>query len=582
MPVSYEFIAGLKVESTPEPKPKDGIDLAEKIATDLGYIRKKKGPVYILRECPFCKSTDNGAVVGRVGDDGGYFFRCQHKRCKNKKWADLKAHVGLATGRLDKVRKILQEQGKAALEQPEVQAEISRLKAAGELKKLKDTAEDVGITYKALLEAAKSPFAIAQNMADKWIPEYHIKTDRLTRQIFYYEAGVYVGAEDFIAALIDDKFRGVNTTSFIKNVLEYIKRHSWFDFKDEWLAVDNGLVDTKTLAVIGFSPDTVTRIKLNVAHDPEAQCPKWTKFIEECESDPVLLQEAGGYSLLPGYPWQKAIMLLGGGGQGKSVFLRVLGEIMGMENVSAASLQTLVDNRFGTNSLYGKLANMAGDIPDMALSNTAIFKALTGDDRIRAEEKGQPAYEFWNRAKLLFSANALPPTKDKSGGYFRRWILADFNRKMVTDPNPRLTAELLAEKSGIFNWMLEGAKRLNEKGFTYTIDYEEMARRYIERSEPITLFLKDCCEEDFDRFESSKRVFAAYNAWARTRKKKRMSGKEFIGAMRNQTIYTIEYHRRGTPDDHYERPMGFSGIRLVKDADQIAKDLLGKDAGGDD
>ena len=61
-----------------------------------------------------------------------------------------------------------------------------------------------------------------------------------------------------------------------------------------------------------------------------------------------------------------------------------------------------------------------------------------------------------------------------------------------------------------------------------------------------------------------------------------MSGKEFIGAMRNQTIYTIEYHRRGTPDDNYDRPMGFSGIRLVKEADQIAKDLLGKDAGGDD
>jgi len=411
-------------------------------------------------------------------------------------------------------------------------------------------------------------------MADGWIREFHIKTDKLTRRIYHYENGVYVDADDFLSCLIDEKFRGINTTGFISNVLDYIRRHSLYEFKDEWLAVDNGLIDPKTLGIIGFSPDIVTRIKLNVAYDPDAQCPRWLKFIEECKSDPVLLQETGGYPLLPDYPWQKAIMLLGGGGQGKSVFLRVLAEILNTDNVSAASLQTLVDNRFGTNSLYGKLANMAGDIPDMAMSNTATFKALTGDDRIRAEEKGKPAYEFWNRAKLIFSANALPPTKDKTGGYFRRWILTDFNRPMVTNPNPRLTAELLAEKCGIFNWMLEGAKRLNEKGFTYTTDYEEMARRYIERSEPVTLFLKDCCEEDFDRFESSKRLFAAYNAWAKTKRKKRMGGKEFIAAMRNQNEYAIEYHRRGSPDEKYERPYGFSGVKLNKDAKQIAKDLL--------
>lgn len=574
IPVSYEFIASLKVETVQEPKPQDGADLAERIANDLGYIRKKPGPIYILKECPFCKSTDKGAVVGRVGENGGYFFKCQHKRCKSKKWADLKAHMGLATGRLDHVRKILQEQGKEALEQPEVQAEISKLKASGDLEKLKEAAESVGIAWKQLRAAARKPFAIAQDMADRWILEHHIKTDRLTRRIYHYEAGVYVDAEDYIASLIDEKFRGINTTGFIINVLDYIKRHSLFEFKDEWLALENGVLNPSTMQISGCTPEIVTRIKLNVAYDPDAQCPAWLKFLDECKSDQVLLQETAGYPLLPGYPWQKAIMLLGGGGQGKSVFLRVLAEILNTANVSAASLQTLVDNRFGTNSLYGMLANMAGDIPDMALSNTATFKGLTGDDRIRAEEKGKPAYEFWNRSKLIFSANQLPPTKDKTTGYMRRWILIDFNRPMVTNPNPRLAAELLAEKAGIFNWMLAGARRLNEKGFTYTTDSEEMAKKYIERSEPVTLFLKDCCEEDFDHFESSKRVFAAYNAWARTRRKKRMSGKEFVGAMRNQTTYVIEYQRKGSPDENYDRPMGFSGIRLVKNADRIAKDLL--------
>jgi hypothetical protein len=148
MPVSYEFIAGLKVETVQESRQKDGTDLAEKIAEQLGYTEKKPGPVWLLKECPFCRSSDKAAVVGRVGKDGGYYFKCHHKRCTNKRWADLKAHAGLATGRLDSVRKILKEQGKEALEIPEVQAEISKLKASGDLEKLKETAEDVGIAYK--------------------------------------------------------------------------------------------------------------------------------------------------------------------------------------------------------------------------------------------------------------------------------------------------------------------------------------------------------------------------------------------------------------------------------------------------
>lgn len=571
IPMSYEFIAGLKVESCPEPKQNDGVDLAEKIADQLGYTEKKKGPIYLLKECPFCKSTDRGAVVGRVGDNGGYFFKCQHNRCRNKKWADLKAHVGLATGRLDNVRKILHEQGKEALEMPEVQAEISKLKASGELEKLKQAAEDVGIAYKALKAAARKPFAIAQDLADRWIKEHHIKTDRLTRTIYYYEGGVYVNAEDFIACLIDEKFRGINTTGFINNVLDYIRRQSLYDFNDQWLAVDNGLINPATLEILKFSPDKVTRIKLNVAYDPDAKCDRWLKFIDECKSDKVLLQETAGYPLLAEYPWQKAIMLLGGGGQGKSVFLRVLAEILGVQNVAAAGLQTLIENRFATSKLYGRLANIAGDVPDMALANTDTFKRLTGDDRIFAEEKGKPGFEYWNRAKLLFSANMLPPTKDKSLGYFRRWVLIDFNRQMVANPNPRLAADLLEEKSGILNWMLAGARRLNERGFTYTSDPKEMAARYISRSEPVTQFLGDCCEEDFDAFEPSKKLYATYNVWARINRKKRMGSREFLNAMKNQSAFSIEHTKNSFNPGEYDRCWGFDGIKLIKDAEDLQK-----------
>jgi len=254
-------------------------------------------------------------------------------------------------------------------------------------------------------------------------------------------------------------------------------------------------------------------------------------------------------------------MLLGGGGQGKGVFLSVIREILGVGNVSASTLQTLVENRFATAGLYGKLANISGDVNDVMLSDSGIFKALTGDDLIRAEFKGKPEFNFLNRAKLLFSANQLPPTKDKSTGYFRRWVLIDFKREMVKHPNTHLLAELLEERSGIFNWMLEGAKRVSESGFSYETDPEKMAAAYIERSEPVVKFLEECYIEDFDKHETSAEVFSAYNTWARENKMKRLSSKGFVNAMKNQTIFSLEYTRLGSLDDNGNRPMVFIGIQ---------------------
>ena len=128
-------------------------------------------------------------------------------------------------------------------------------------------------------------------MADVWIRQYKIKTDKLSRDLYYYQDGIYVDADDFIGGLIDEKFRGLNTTTFINNTLEYIRRHSLYEFTDEWLAVDNGLINPTTMELIGFSPERVTRIKLNVAYDPAAKWPAWGKFQEECKADTTVLQE---------------------------------------------------------------------------------------------------------------------------------------------------------------------------------------------------------------------------------------------------------------------------------------------------
>ena len=46
--------------------------------------------------------------------------------------------------------------------------------------------------------------------------------------------------------------------------------------------------------------------------------------------------------------------------------------------MSHVALQSLFDNRFASASMYRKLANFAGDIGDMALTESDVFKRTTG------------------------------------------------------------------------------------------------------------------------------------------------------------------------------------------------------------
>ncbi len=98
-------------------------------------------------------------------------------------------------------------------------------------------------------------------------------------------------------------------------------------------------------------------------------------------------------------------MLYGVGSNGKSVFLALLESLVGGDNISSESLQRLEFDKYITAKLYGKLVNICGDIPDIKMNKSKIFKKLTsGLDSIDAENKYQDPFKFHNTAKLVFSA----------------------------------------------------------------------------------------------------------------------------------------------------------------------------------
>lgn len=192
--------------------------------------------------------------------------------------------------------------------------------------------------------------------------------------------------------------------------------------------VENGLLDIEAGQLHKHSPEHLSSVQLPVAYDPEAQCFEWESFVQEVfPSDAQeLAWQIIAWLMCPDVSLQKAILLLGEGGNGKSTYLTGVTAFLGQSNVSALSLHKLEGDRFAVARLVGKLANICPDLPSSHLAGTSVFKALTGGDTVPAEHKYRESFEFTPFVRLVFSANNVPRSTDSSQAFFRRWLVVPF------------------------------------------------------------------------------------------------------------------------------------------------------------
>lgn len=232
--------------------------------------------------------------------------------------------------------------------------------------------------------------------------------------------------------------------------------------------VKNGLYDLREHKFKEHSPYVFTVNQLNCVYNPSVKCKAVDDMLNSITMNNKnirrLLEDMLGYLLIGDCRFQQAFLLLGNGANGKSKFLEMVMNWLGYNNCSSLALEDLSE-RFRTSQLVGKIANIGDDSGSDLLKNTAIFKKIVTGDSITVEYKhGQP-FGFNNKAKLLFSANNLPPSSDKSDGFFRRMIIIPFNATFkpgVSGYDPNISEKLSTEeaKSYLLNIALSAAARL--------------------------------------------------------------------------------------------------------------------------
>jgi putative DNA primase/helicase len=240
------------------------------------------------------------------------------------------------------------------------------------------------------------------------------------------------------------------------------------------------------------------KYQLPFSYDPNANAPIFQKFLNrvlpdvECQT---VIAEYIAYLFVQSanLKLEKALFFFGSGANGKSVLFEVINALLGPENISNFSLQSLTDNTgYYRASLANKLVNYASEINGNL--ETGVFKQLVSGEPVEARlPYGQP-FILTNYAKMIFNGNTLPKDVEHTNAYFRRFLIIPFNVTIPPEEQDKdLDKKIIAnELPGIFNWVLAGLERLlAQRNFSKCDAAEKMLADYKVQSDTVALFIED-------------------------------------------------------------------------------------------
>ena len=238
--------------------------------------------------------------------------------------------------------------------------------------------------------------------------------------------------------------------------------------------------------------------QLPFEYDPEATAPLFQKYLDEVLPDKdkqkIFAEYCGYIFIKPSVlKLEKMLILFGTGANGKSVFFEILNALLGSENISNYSLQSLTnDNGYFRAKIGNKLVNYASEINGKL--ETDIFKQMASGEPIEARLPYGDPFILNEYAKLIFNCNELPKDVEHTNAYFRRFLIIGFD---VTIPEDRQDKQLPnkiieSELSGVFNWILQGLDRvLEQKKFSKCEAVDNARSDYEKQSDSVQLFISE-------------------------------------------------------------------------------------------
>ena len=265
-----------------------------------------------------------------------------------------------------------------------------------------------------------------------------------------------------------------NDYASVTKVLERMCRQPLTEAYETGINFANGWVN-ENLDVMDHAAKYGATFTLPFEYRPElaSRCNRFFEFLTDCwgnEDDfqerVQALQEAMAASMFGiATDYQRAFLLVGKAGTGKTVLLDILGSLVPPQGMSSLSPEQW-GKEFSQTSLIGKILNICPELPESGAIAGNTFKAVVEGSPQETCYKGRDRFLYRPMCAHWFGSNFMPISKDSSRGFTRRWLMLDFNNVVPKEKQIKKLAESIVadEREAIAAWAMEGLKRLRKQG----------------------------------------------------------------------------------------------------------------------
>ncbi len=291
-----------------------------------------------------------------------------------------------------------------------------------------------------------------------------------------------------------------------------------------YVACKNGVLDLHTRELLPFDRTRLITKSVNVAYNPLALCPKWDKFfltaMSNSQSMVEFIQQLLGIGLTAEALEDILGIFYGSGGNGKSVFVEIIKQILGTYAATANSDLFVDKQSEGISNDIARLVNIrtlvASETKEGRHLDESLVKSLTGGDKKTARFLHKEYFEFYPRFTPILLTNYKPIIKGTDNGIWRRVKLVPWLHNFEESPERKdkqaVLTELAEENEGIFAWMVRGYAMRHQAGkLVLPTEVVEATNQYRRDSDLIGQFLEACCVIDGTRnkvFHSA--IYSAY------------------------------------------------------------------------
>ena len=251
------------------------------------------------------------------------------------------------------------------------------------------------------------------------------------------------------------------------------------------------------------------------------EIPVFRTFLEDyTQGDSELalfLQRFFGLCLTGETREHKLLFLCGPGGNGKSVLLNVVREILGsyarMSN--STILMRGAESRHTTEvaELVGARMVTMSEVPADGMWSQQRLTSLTSGDTQTARFMYQDNFQFDPQFKLVLAGNHRPVIQTPDQAFLRRMLfLTSTFRPEV--PDVALPEKLRREYGGILQWMIEGAVAYYEDGLDIPARISEATKDYAADEDDVGQWFDECCEAEEGGWVSIQELYTSYTEWA--------------------------------------------------------------------